>query len=73
MVTVTARKWGNSLGIVLPKDEAEKLNIQEGDKVIVEIKKKTNPLKELYGFGKDNPITKEEFHEFRRSLESKYI
>ncbi len=29
------RKWGNSLGIVLPRDLVEERNIKEGDNVFV--------------------------------------
>lgn len=34
------RKWGNSLGIVIPKEIIEKENISENEKIVVRIKKK---------------------------------
>ena len=57
--------------IVQLREEIRELNLKEGEEIVVDITKKTNPLKELFGFGKDNPITREEFLETRKSLESK--
>lgn len=71
-IVAKTRKWGNSIGVVLPKREVERLNIQEDERVVLEIKKQ-NPLRELFGAGKDDPITREEFREFRRGLESKWL
>lgn len=33
MTTVTAQKWGNSLGIRIPKDAADKIGIEQGSKM----------------------------------------
>ena len=33
MATVTAQKWGNSLGIRIPKDAADKIGIEQGSKM----------------------------------------
>ena len=71
MIAAKTRKWGNSLGIIIPREEVENLHLKENQTVIVEITKKENPLKELFGFGKDDKITKEDFLETRRLLESK--
>ncbi|MBN1156436.1 hypothetical protein JXA85_02385, partial [Candidatus Woesearchaeota archaeon] len=69
MIEGKIKKWGNSFGLLIPKNEFEKLNIGENQRVVVEIIKKENPLKELFGAGKSSPITKEEFLETRRLLE----
>lgn len=45
MFRARVRKWGNSMGIVIPKEEAKKL--REGQEVQVDITSK-NPLEELY-------------------------
>ncbi len=45
--TVPVRKWGNSLGIVIPKDMAEEIDVSEGDFVDVSIVKK----RKISGFG----------------------
>jgi antitoxin component of MazEF toxin-antitoxin module len=34
---VRPRKWGNSLGVVLPKEQVEQMNLKEGEPVIVTI------------------------------------
>lgn len=52
MIAAKVKKWGNSLGVVLPKDELVKMDIKENQEVIIDISKKENPLKELFGFAK---------------------
>ena len=37
-VICTAKKWGSSLGVVIPKAIVDERHIKENDKVIVEIK-----------------------------------
>ena len=39
-VELVAKKWGSSLGIVLPKTLVEKEHIGENDVIVVEIKKR---------------------------------
>ena len=70
MITCKTKKWGNSLGLLIPKDEVEYLNLKENQQVVVEIVKTENPLKELFGFGKEKKITREDFLETRTLLES---
>lgn len=48
--TVT-RKWGNSLGITLPKEIVDQEHLHENQKITVEIKKVAN-LTQLRGLGK---------------------
>ena len=42
------KKWGNSLGIIIPKDIVEKEHLHESETVMVEIKKK-HSAKEFFG------------------------
>ena len=72
MIATKTRKWGNSLGIIIPKEEVENLNLRENQTIVVEITKKENPLKELFGFGKLKKPTEELLKEIREK-ESKYI
>ncbi|MFT4303597.1 MAG: hypothetical protein ACMXYG_03460 [Candidatus Woesearchaeota archaeon] len=58
MISTKIRKWGNSYGLLIPKDEFIKLNISENQEVLVNITKKENPLKELFGFNKSHNISK---------------
>lgn len=69
MITATTRRWGNSLGLIIPKEQVEELYLQEDQQVVVEIVLSENPLKELFGFGKKNKITLQDFLETRRLLE----
>ena len=43
------RKWGRSLGIVIPKEIARKEGIKMNDEVEVLIRKKSNAIKETFG------------------------
>ncbi len=73
MIIGKIRKWGNSMALLIPKDEARSLNLMEDQEVAVEITKKDNPLKDLFGFGIRNKITRREFLEGRKLLESKWF
>lgn len=43
-----ARKWGNSLGIIIPSNVVESVHITENEKVIVDFRKK-HLAKEFFG------------------------
>jgi len=64
-VVVTARKWGNSIGITLPKEMVEKEKIRENDKIVVEIKK-VSSLKALFGTMKSKKSTQQIKDEMRK-------
>ncbi len=51
MITVTGRlrAWGNSIGVVLPKDELREERLGIDDEVEIMITKKSMPLGEIYG------------------------
>jgi len=53
MIAAKIKKWGNSYGILIPKNELQKMNLGENQEVIVDISKKENPLKEMFGFAKN--------------------
>ena len=54
METIEAKtkKWGNSLGIVIPKEIVKKEKIREGQKVKVLLVKDRGLLKETFGMMK---------------------
>ena len=69
--------WGQSIGIVLPKEalKEEKLNVN--DEVEVIVRKRTNPLKDVFGKlkgvkPKTNKSTDELLKEIDKELDSKY-
>lgn len=47
-IVTKPKKWGNSLGIVIPKEIIKKEAITSDTEVSIEIEKK-NPLKEVFG------------------------
>ncbi|HLC70872.1 MAG TPA: AbrB/MazE/SpoVT family DNA-binding domain-containing protein [Candidatus Nanoarchaeia archaeon] len=67
--TVT-RKWGNSLGITLPKDEVERQHIEENEKVLVLVIKKNQTPHKLFGMmrGKWNKTGQQIKDEIRAEL-----
>ena len=72
MIILKTRKWGSSIGMVIPKKVAKELKIRENQDVIVDIKPKENPLKELFGSVKLSKPTEQILKEIREK-ESKYI
>jgi bifunctional DNA-binding transcriptional regulator/antitoxin component of YhaV-PrlF toxin-antitoxin module len=43
------RKWGSSVGVVIPKEAAKKAGVRDGDKVCIIISKEKNPFDETFG------------------------
>ena len=56
---VKLKKWGSSIGIVLPKKAVEKEGLKEGETVRVMIFKKRNPWIESFGTMKFSKSTEE--------------
>ena len=65
-----ARKWGNSLGITLPRTELEREGITENDNLKILIMKKDNTFKKTFGMfkGKFKQSTQQIKDELRREL-----
>lgn len=72
MLACKTKRWGNSVGIRIPKKVAEALGIREEQEIIVEIRKKENPLRELFGALKFDEPTGKILKDVRKG-ESKYI
>ena len=73
-IEVKTKKWGNSLGIVIPYILVERLKLKPEEKITIEITHKENPLKELFGAFKHNKkSTKQMIGESRKELESKWM
>lgn len=43
------KAWGNSVGVILPKEELHKEDLSVDDEVEVIVRKKSNPLKDTFG------------------------
>ena len=70
MIHCKTKRWGNPLGLIIPKEETRRMHLHENQQVVVELIQVENTLKELFGFGKRNKITTSEFMETRTLLES---
>jgi antitoxin component of MazEF toxin-antitoxin module len=46
---VITRKWGNSIGVILPKEIVEKEHIKENMRINILISKNSNVLNETFG------------------------
>mgnify|MGYP001611953584 CR=1 FL=1 len=73
LTEIKTRKWGNSIGFVIPAEIVEKLKIKTGESVLVDIQKKENVLKELFGSLKSNKATNKIIEEVRSDLEGRWL
>lgn len=62
---VIAKKWGSSIGIVLPKELVDKQMIRENDKIIIEVVKEAD-LTKLFGSLKKKKMSGQEFKDMVR-------
>lgn len=70
MLNCKIKQIGNSIGIIIPKDVAQGMNLKPETEVIIDIKRKSNILKELFGA---MPNLKDvDLKSVRKNLESKY-
>ncbi len=65
---VKLKKWGSSIGVVLPKQALEKEAFKEGETVRVLVFKKRNPLKETFGTVKFSKSTEQMMREIDREM-----
>lgn len=62
------RKWGRSLGVVIPKDTAKGEGLKENQRVRMLIAKKENVLRETFGTMSFKKTTEEMLKESDREL-----
>lgn len=62
------RKWGRSLGMVIPNKVVLKENLKEGSKVKVTIRGRGNPLEDTFGMLKFKKSTDQMMREIDREL-----
>ncbi len=68
-VETKIRKWGNSYGILLPKNIINEQNLTENDLVIINIASKKQDLSKLFGFCKFKKSTKEIMKEIKEGYD----
>ena len=71
-VEVITKKWGNSIGVVIPNKTIEELNIKPDQRIVIDVIKKENPLRELFGALKLSKPANKIVKEARKELESKW-
>ena len=64
------RKWGNSFGVLVPQRDIENSDINEGEEVVVLLKKedKVNVLRETFGTHKFKKPVKQLMKEMDKEL-----
>ncbi|MEK6826520.1 MAG: hypothetical protein AABX90_02745 [Nanoarchaeota archaeon] len=72
-IEAKTKKWGNSIGMIIPIETANKLSLKPEETVIVEITKKENVLKELFGSLKFKKSTEQILKEVREDFEGKWL
>ncbi len=74
MVICKTRRWGSSIGIIIPKDLVNEMRLGENEEINIEINRKSkNVLRELWDWQMPKgKITRERFEELRKELQSKY-
>ena len=72
-VEVKTKRWGNSIGIVIPSETIDKLRIKPNELIIIEVTKKENVLKELFGSIKMKKSTEQLIKESHEETKSKWL
>ncbi len=65
-----ARKWGNSLGIIIPKEVVEQENITENEPLTVILQKKKPIVQEFFGLC---PTWKRPTSEIKREMKKGWM
>ena len=73
MIVTKIKKWGNSIGVIIPNEEVRKMNLKEDQEIVIKIIKRENPLKELFGTLKFNKSTDDIIKKIKKEFESKWI
>ena len=72
-IEVTVKRWGNSMGVVIPAEAIDRLRIKPEEEIIIEIEKKGSVLKEMFGKAKSKKSAKKMIEDFRNGFESKWL
>lgn len=64
-IEVTVKKWGNSFGVVLPKDIVEKEGLKENGRIVINIIKQAD-LSDIFGLVKKRKISGQKMKDLSR-------
>lgn len=70
---VKTKKWGNSLGVILPAEIVHTSGLKPNEDVLINVERKSRVLKELFGALPFKKSTEQLLKESRKGLESKWI
>lgn len=62
MVRAVVRRIGNSLGVIIPKDEADRKGLTEGDEVDLDVRKALT-LEDVRGMFRDSELSVDEIND----------
>ena len=60
VIEVNLKKWGNSFGIILPKELIDKEELKENSPIFIEVVKKAD-LSDIFGSIQEKKISGQEF------------
>ncbi|HIH15430.1 MAG TPA: hypothetical protein HA360_05735 [Nanoarchaeota archaeon] len=71
---VTAKKWGNSVGVIFPAELVQAEHIKHGEKVVITVERKHTAVKDLFGKLKSKKSADQVLKEFRKDFKvSKWL
>ncbi len=64
-IKAIAKRWGSSIGVIIPKDVVEAKRIKENDEIIIEIVKKAD-ISDIFGLVKKRKMSGQNFKDMVR-------
>ena len=64
-IEVEMKKWGNSMGVIIPKELIDKKNLKENDRITIEIVKKAD-VSDVFGNVKKRKMSGQNFKDMVR-------
>ncbi|MFB6246488.1 MAG: AbrB/MazE/SpoVT family DNA-binding domain-containing protein [Candidatus Pacearchaeota archaeon] len=71
-IKTKVKKWGNSIGFIVPSSIAEKLNLKPGEEIEFDIEKEKNVLKDMFGKAKKKKDSRKMIKSFGKEMRSKW-
>ncbi|HLD06596.1 MAG TPA: hypothetical protein VJC16_03625 [Candidatus Nanoarchaeia archaeon] len=72
MIACKTKRWGNSVGVILPRDVVREKNIKPEEDILLDILEKRTVLRELFGALRFKKTTRDLLAESRKGLSSKF-
>ena len=70
-IKAKTRKWGSSLGVIIPKEQVDQLKLSKDQEVVLKISH-SNPLTDLFGTFKDKGL-RSDLQKLRAESDSRYV